>query len=74
MTNTRKLDEKFDNGEDVSEFFDWSRAKPLNQEPQRVNIDFPKWVVAKLDKESKRLGVTRQALVKIWIAERLEKA
>jgi hypothetical protein len=74
MTTTKELEEKFDNGEDVSEFFDWSRAKPLNQEQQRVNIDFPKWVVTRLDRESKRLGVTRQALVKIWIAERLEKA
>ena len=74
MTTSKEFEEKFENGEDISEYFDWSRAKHINQEPQRVNIDFPKWVVARLDKESKRLGVTRQALVKIWIAERLEKA
>ena len=69
----QELDEKFDNGEDVSEYFDWSSARLINQEPQRVNIDFPRWVVNRLDSESKRLGVSRQALVKMWIAERLEK-
>ncbi len=69
----KELDEKFDNGEDVSEYFDWSKARRLNQEPRRVNIDFPRWVVDRLDRESKLRGVSRQALVKIWIAERLEK-
>jgi hypothetical protein len=68
-----ELDEKFDNGEDISEYFDWSSARRINQEPQRVNIDFPRWVVNRLDRESKRLGVSRQALVKLWIAERLER-
>jgi hypothetical protein len=69
----KELDEKFDNGEDISDYVDWSSARLINQEPQRVNIDFPRWVVNRLDSESKRLGVSRQALVKMWIAERLEK-
>lgn len=69
-----EFDKKFDDGEDISEYLDWSSARRINQEPQRVNIDFPRWVVNRLDLESKRLGVTRQALIKIWIAERLEKA
>lgn len=69
-----ELDQKFDNGEDVSEYFDWSSARKINEKPQRVNVDFPKWVVERLDRESTRLGVSRQALVKLWIAERLEKA
>ena len=68
-----EFDEKFDNGEDISEYVDWSSARRINQEPQRVNIDFPTWVVTRLDRESRRLGVSRQALVKMWIAERLEK-
>lgn len=63
----------FDNGEDISDYVDWSSARRINQEPQRVNIDFPKWVVRRLDEESRRLGVSRQALVKLWIAERLER-
>lgn len=73
MITAKELDEKFDNGEDISEFIDWSSARRINEKPQRVNIDFPTWVVSRLDRESKRLGVSRQALVKIWIAERLEK-
>ena len=74
MITAKEFDDKFDNGEDISEYVDWSSARPLNDgPPQRVNIDFPRWVVNRLDRESKRLGVTRQALVKIWIAERLEK-
>ena len=67
-----ELDEKFDNGEDVSEYFDWSKARRPNQEPRRVNVDFPAWMVRDLDKEAGRLGVTRQSLIKMWIAERLQ--
>ena len=66
-----ELDEKFDNGEDISAYFDWSKARRPNQEPKRVNVDFPAWVVAGLDREAGRLGVTRQSLIKMWIAERL---
>lgn len=70
-----ELDRKFDDGEDISQYFDWSSARLVNPEPpQRVNIDFPRWVVNRLDREAQRLGITRQALVKVWIAERLEKA
>lgn len=74
MITAEELDEKFDNGEDISEYFDWTKARRINEVPQRVNIDFPRWVVNRLDRESQRLGVSRQALVKLWIAERLEKA
>jgi len=66
-----ELDEKFDNGEDVSAYFDMSKARRPNQEPRRVNVDFPAWVVQGLDREAGRLGVTRQSLIKMWIAERL---
>ncbi len=68
-----ELDEKFDNGEDISEYVDWSSARRINEVPQRVNVDFPRWVVQRLDREANRLGVSRQALLKIWIAERLER-
>lgn len=66
-----ELDEKFDNGEDVSEYFDWSKARRPNLEPRRVNVDFPAWMVERLDREAARLGVTRQSVIKMWIAERL---
>ena len=54
--------------------FDWKRARRPNLELKCVNVDFPAWVVEALGREARRLGVTRQALVKLWIAERLEKA
>ena len=65
------LERRFDEGEDVSDYFDWSKASRPNQESKRVNVDFPAWVVNGLDKEARRLGVTRQSLIKMWIAERL---
>jgi hypothetical protein len=67
-----ELDEKFDNGEDVSEYFDWSKARRPNLEARRVNVDFPAWMVERLDREAGRLGVTRQSVIKMWIAERLK--
>ena len=67
-----ELDEKFDNGEDVSAYFDLSKARRPNLEARRVNVDFPAWMVERLDKEAGQLGVTRQSVIKMWIAERLK--
>ena len=67
------LDKKFDEGvEDVLDEFDLSRATRPNREQKRVNVDFPVWMVESLDREAKRLGVTRQSIIKVWIAEKLE--
>lgn len=66
-----ELDRKFDDGEDIDEYIDWSSARRPNLELKRVNVDFPAWVVTGLDREARRLGVTRQSLIKMWIAERL---
>lgn len=68
----QEFDEKFEAGEDLTSELDFSKARRVNQESRRVNIDFPSWVVDGLDKQAKRLGITRQALVKVWIAEKLE--
>ena len=68
----QELDEKFDNGEDVSAYFDLSKARRPNLEARRVNVDFPAWVVEGLDREARHLGVTRQSVIKMWIAERLK--
>ena len=67
-----EFDRRFDNGEDLSGFVDWTRAERPNIRAKRVNVDFPAWVVERLDGEAKRLGVTRQSLIKLWIAERLQ--
>jgi hypothetical protein len=68
----KDLDKKFDSGEDISEFLDISNAKRPGQDQKRVNVDFPVWMIQSLDKEAKRLGVPRQSIIKIWIAERLK--
>lgn len=68
------FDRAFDDGEDVSAYIDWENARRPNLEPHSVNVDFPTWVVQALDREAERLGVTRQALIKLWIADRLGKA
>jgi hypothetical protein len=67
----KALDKLFDAGGDVSKFLDLSRARRINQEARRVNVDFPAWMIHSLDKEAGRLGVTRQSIIKVWIAERL---
>ena len=67
-----EFEKKFDDGEDISEYLDVSRARRPAQEQKRVNVDFPIWMIQSLDKEAKRLGVTRQSIIKIWIAERLK--
>lgn len=70
-TTKNNLEQRFDDGEDVLDYFDLSRARRPNLESKRVNVDFPAWVVSGLDREAKRLGVTRQSLIKMWIAEKL---
>ena len=65
------FDRKFDEGENVLEHLDLTKARRANIEPKRVNVDFPTWVVEALDREAQTLGVTRQSLIKMWIAERL---
>ncbi len=72
--SAKEFDAKFHAGEDIAEFVDWSKMRRPGREVRRVNVDFPNWVVEALDREAQRLGVTRQALVKLWIAERLGKA
>lgn len=70
----KAIDKKFDdNKKDILDEFDLSKARRPNQEQKRVNVDFPTWMIASLDKEAKHLGVTRQSIIKVWLAERLEK-
>jgi len=69
----KELDKKFDKGEDISKFLDLSRASRPGRDQRRVNVDLPKWMIESLDKEALRLGVTRQSIIKVWIAEKLQK-
>lgn len=70
----KEIEKKFDEGEDISKYFDLSKARRPEQEQKRVNVDFPLWMIQLLDKEARRLGVPRQSIIKVWVAERLEKA
>jgi hypothetical protein len=72
--NAAEFDQKFDDGvEDVLGDLDLSAVRRPGQEPKRVNVDFPGWMVAALDREAGRLGVSRQAVIKLWVAERLDR-
>ncbi len=70
---TEEFDKKFDDGEDITGQLDFSRAARPGREQKRVNVDFPVWMIRSLDREAGRLGVPRQSVIKVWIAERLEK-
>jgi len=68
----KEFDKKFDEGKGISKNLDLSKAQRRGQEQKRVNVDFPLWMIQELDKEAKRLGVPRQSIIKVWVAERLK--
>ncbi len=68
----KELDKKFDEGKSIKKYLDFSKARRPEQEQKRINVDFPVWMVHSLDKEAKRLGVPRQSIIKVWVAERME--
>ena len=70
----KKFDRDFDQGKDITGALDLSKARRPKQEQRRVNVDFPTWMIEELDKEASRLGVTRQSIIKVWVAERLEQS
>ena len=69
----KDFDRKFDSGENVARYLKLSAARRQGQEQKRVNVDFPVWMIHSLDKQAHRLGVPRQSVIKLWVAERLEK-
>ena len=69
-----EFDRRFDDGEDMSDYIDWSKAHRPGLVAKRVNVDMPQHMVAKLDIQARKRGVTRQALIKMWLADRLETA
>jgi hypothetical protein len=69
----RDFDKKFNAGEDISKHLEVSKTRRPEQDQKRVNVDFPLWMIHSLDKEARRLGVPRQSIIKVWVAERLEK-
>ena len=69
----KKFEQQFDDGVDLVASLDLSKAKRVQREQRRVNVDFPTWMIDSLDREASRLGVTRQSVIKVWLAERLER-
>jgi hypothetical protein len=67
----KTFDRKFDSGEKIVDQLDLRKARRVGTEAKRVNVDFPAWMVDSLDREARRLGVTRQSLIKLWLADKL---
>lgn len=67
-----QLDDLFESGADLLPQLDLSTARRLNLEQKRVNVDLPIWMIENLDREADRVGVTRQSIIKVWLAERLK--
>lgn len=74
MKTAKDFDEAFDNNKDIDAYIDWSKAKRPNFEQKRVDLDLPKWMIERLDMEAERIGVARQAIMKMFLAERLERS
>ena len=72
MMKTKDFEQQFDEGVDITASLDLSKAKRVLQEQRRVNVDFPTWMIESLDREASKMGVTRQSIIKVWLAERLE--
>ena len=68
----KDFEQQFDEGVDITASLDLTKAKRVLQEQRRVNVDFPTWMIDSLDREASKLGVTRQSIIKVWLAERLE--
>ena len=71
-TKASSFDKKFDDGESIIEHLDVSQARRPAEEQKRINMEIPVWMLSALDREAKRLGVTRQSIIKVWLAERLQ--
>lgn len=70
----KNFEKQFDEDIDITSLLDVSKAKRVLQAQKRVNVDFPTWMIESLDREAGKLGVTRQSVIKVWLAERLEKS
>ena len=68
----KNFDQQFEDGLDLTASLDVSKAKRVLQAQKRVNVDFPTWMIDSLDREASKLGVTRQSVIKVWLAERLK--
>jgi hypothetical protein len=68
-----EFDEAFDRGDDMTEYLDYAAAERINLAVKRVNVDFPEWMVKRLDLQARRLGVSRQSVIKQIVAAAIER-
>jgi len=68
----QEFEQRFDDGEDITPYIDESSIHRPGLESRRVNVDFPEWIIQKLDLQSKLIGVSRQSLIKLWVSERIQ--
>jgi hypothetical protein len=73
--NSEEFDNKFDNGEDIIKYLDFSKAEKIDNfnSSQNISIEFPKNIISHLEKEAKKIGISTESIIKVWIAERLKK-
>jgi hypothetical protein len=69
MISAEEFDRRFDDGEDMTPYLDVSKARRPGREIQRVNVDFPRDLLTAIDREAERMGVTRQAWIKLRLAD-----
>ena len=72
--SAEEFDRRFDDGEDMADYVDWSSFRRPELEVKHVNLDMPRDMIAALDKQARKRGVTRQALMKMWLADKLDSA
>ena len=70
----KNFEENFESGDEILQHLDLSKAKRPMQKQKRITVDIPEWMVDSLDREAGRVGVTRQSIIKVWLAERLEQS
>lgn len=71
--NAEEFDDRFDDGDDMAEFIDWSKGKHLNRPLQTVGLDLPAWMAERLEVEAARTGVSTESLIKVWLSDRLRR-
>jgi hypothetical protein len=72
IMTAQEFEKRFDEGEDITPYIDRSSVRRPGFDARRVNVDFPEWIIEKLDFQSKMIGVSRQSLIKLWISERIQ--
>ena len=65
--SAEEFDRRFDAGEELTKYIDWSTMRRPDLEIKRVNVDLPQHVIDRLDRAARLRGITRQALIKVLL-------